>query len=223
MQIDCPLCKSLKINDYYKEKVGFKRLFYRCSDCLLIFLDPRLHLPKSLEKSRYEQHNNSERSTGYVNFLNTLINPLKKYISTSMRGLDFGSGPYPMLCELMSEENYSIEGYDPYFKPNEALLRGTYDYVTCCEVVEHFNYPGKDLKILFDLVRPGGFVGIRTSLFEEQISFPDWHYINDDTHISLYSKESMHWIAENFDSEIKEINSNVIIYQKNQRQIQIES
>jgi hypothetical protein len=83
MILDCPLCKNKNIEEYYKEKKGFKRLFYRCGDCLLIYLDPRLHLPESLEKSRYEHHNNSERSVGYEKFLRTLTEPLKKYINTS--------------------------------------------------------------------------------------------------------------------------------------------
>jgi hypothetical protein len=224
MKIDCPLCKNLNnssVEEYYKEKKSFKRLFYRCSECLLIFLDPRLHLPKSLEKARYEQHNNSERSSGYENFLKTLTEPLKNYINTSMVGLDFGSGPYPMMCEIMKEEGYNLNAYDPYFEPNEALLRNTYDYVTCCEVAEHFNYPAADFKILVDLVRPSGFIGLKTSLFDSKLKtreeFSKWHYIHDDTHISLYAKESMEWIAQNFGLEIKEIGESVVIFQKNPR------
>ena len=223
MNLECTLCKNMNIEEYYKEIKGFKRLFYRCSDCLLIFLDPRLHLPKNLEKSRYEHHNNSERSQGYENFLKTLTEPLKKYIKPSMLGLDFGCGPYPMMCEMMTEEGYQIKGYDPYFEPDEALLRASYDYVTCCEVVEHFNYPSIAFKTLTELVRPSGFLALKTSLFESKLKtieeFSSWYYIKDDTHISLYSKDSMEWVANHFGFVIKEINSSVIILKKNSREV----
>lgn len=222
MNLECTLCKSQNIKEYHKEKKGFKRLFYRCEECLLIFLDPRLHLPQSLERSRYEHHNNSERTEGYENFLKTLINPLKKYITPAMRGLDFGCGPYPMMCEMLEEEGFDLKGYDPYFFPEESLLRGSYDYVTCCEVAEHFNYPAIDFKILTDLVRPSGFLAVKTSLFDSikqsVHEFSNWYYIKDDTHISIYSMESISWIAKNYGFDIKSIDSTVIILEKHPRQ-----
>ncbi len=215
MQIECPLCKNLKIKDFYKEKDGFKRLFYRCESCLLIFLDPRLHLPKSLEKSRYEHHNNTERTDGYEKFLRTLIDPLKKFIKPNNIGLDFGCGPYPMMCEILKEDGYKIEGYDPYFAPNEALLHATYDYITCCEVAEHFNEPVKSFKKMDSLLRYGGILAIKTSIFNDSIDFKNWYYIKDDTHISLYSKESMQWICSEFNYEILDISDSVVLFKKN--------
>jgi hypothetical protein len=214
MQIECPLCKNLKIKEFYKERSLFKRLFYRCEECLLIFLDPRMQLPQSLEKSRYESHNNDERNDGYENFLRTLIDPLKEFINPKMYGLDFGCGPYPMLCEILTEDGFSIKGYDPYFEPNEALLRGSYDFITSCEVVEHFNEPLKSFEVIDSMLIAGGVLGLKTTLYSEDIDFSSWYYMRDDTHVSFYSKETFEWLANHFHYEIQSISKSTAFFKK---------
>jgi len=210
----CPLCKHKEIIEFYRERDSFKRVFCRCEECRLIFLDPRLQLPMSLEKSRYENHNNSERTAGYENFLRTLIEPLKKYIKHKMTGLDFGCGPYPMLLELMSEDGYKSIGYDPYFFNHEAVLRGSYDYITSVEVVEHFNEPLKTFTLIDNMLRKGGILALKTSFYDDSIDFKNWYYVKDDTHISFYSIESMKWIAKHFNYEVLEVSDSVIFMRK---------
>ena len=210
----CPLCESESTNHYFKEENGHQRTFLRCKTCDLIFADPKNLLNTEIEKSRYESHNNSQRSKGYESFLRTLIDPVKKYITKESKGLDFGSGPYPMLIELFKEDGYEIEGYDPFFNPKTSLLKKMYEFVTCCEVVEHFNRPIDSFRLLCSLLNTNSILGIKTTLFKEEIEFKNWYYKNDDTHVSFYSKITIDWIAKKFGLKVLEIEDRLVIFQK---------
>ena len=210
----CPLCESESTNRYFKEENGHQRNFIRCDVCDLIFADPKNLLNMEVEKSRYESHNNSDRSKGYEDFLRTLIDPVKKYISKESKGLDFGSGPYPMLVELFKEDGYQIEAYDPFFNPENTLLNKTYDFVTSCEVVEHFNRPVESFRLLCSLLNTNSILGIKTTLFKDELEFKSWYYKNDDTHVSFYSEATINWIAKNFGLKVLEIEDRLVILQK---------
>jgi hypothetical protein len=210
----CTLCESKSTKHFFKETNGHQRNFIRCSNCDLIFADPKNLLNSEVEKSRYESHNNSNRSKGYESFLRTLIEPLKKYITKNSTGLDFGSGPYPMLVELFKEDGYQIEAYDPFFNPKNNLLDKTYDFVTSCEVVEHFNRPIESFGLLCSLLNTNSILGIKTTLFKDELDFKSWYYKNDDTHVSFYSDKSIKWIARNFGLKVLVIEDRLVIFQK---------
>lgn len=214
MDSSCPLCNQANTFEFHNESKGHRRRFFKCNCCKLVFADPNQLLNSNIEKSRYENHKNSEKTDGYIKFLETLINPMKKYITREHRGLDFGSGPYPMLVETLKNESFQIEGFDPYFANDEKLLKAKYDYVFCCEVSEHFNFPLKSFMQLFDLVNQGGVIGLKTTLLADSIDFSTWYYKSDDTHVSFYSRESMEWIATNFNLKILEMDETVIILRK---------
>lgn len=213
-QYPCPLCNSDEVSHFHTEGNGHKRVFLKCGNCELVFADPDNLLAKSTEKSRYEHHNNSRRTKGYEKFLRTLIDPVKDLVSKSSVGLDFGCGPYPMLVEIFKEDGYQIEGYDPYFCHEKQLLEKTYDFVTCCEVVEHFNRPIESFEQLCSVLKTNSILGIKTTLFKDEIDFSKWYYKNDDTHVSFYTQKSIEWIANNFGLKILKIEDALIIFQK---------
>ena len=214
MHFNCPLCESRETEFFHQEINGHKRQYFKCNNCDLVFANPNNLLLNNEEKSRYENHNNSNASDGYLNFLRTLIDPMKKYILEGHQGLDFGSGPYPMLVNTLKSEGFQIEGFDPYFANFKKLLESQYDYIFCCEVSEHFNSPKESFKLLSNLLKKGGFLGVKTSLLNSSIDFSNWYYKKDDTHISFYSEISMAYIAKVNSLKLLSLSDTVIIFQK---------
>ncbi|GIT16510.1 MAG: hypothetical protein CM1200mP38_1670 [Dehalococcoidia bacterium] len=50
-----------------------------------------------------------------MDFLSRLWIELKPKLNTGSCGLDFGSGPGPVLAEIITEDGFKIETYGPYF------------------------------------------------------------------------------------------------------------
>ena len=121
------------------------------------------------------------------------------------RGLDFGSGPYPMMAELMAERGFILELYDPIFAPRnrQDLLATAFDYVLCCETAEHFYRPFEEFELMTKLLAPDGIIAIMTSLRRPDSSIANWHYAQDETHVALYSEKTMYWIARRFNLRIR--------------------
>jgi SAM-dependent methyltransferase len=86
--------------------------------------------------------------------------------------------------------------FDPFFHPDRASLAGVYDFVALCEVIEHLFTPRAELERLRGLLRPGGWLGVMTSLWTDEVDFARWHYRRDPTHVAFYSEATFRWIAE---------------------------
>ena len=229
--IFCGLCQSPKVHRYqrFMEKcfgVICTRLYWRCECCGMIFLDPSLRLSSEEELSRYRTHDNSLENLGYVEFLKQLWLPMEELLNSSMgglskesmRGLDFGCGPGPTLHQIASRSDYQMDLYDPYFYPIE-LTEGSYDFITCTEVIEHLASPSKEWMQLKNLLKPNGILGVMTYLYDGVIghgkteSFRDWSYRKDDTHISFYSKKTLNYISEYFGFNLLECHPRWQIFQ----------
>ena len=188
------------------------RNYYRCSNCDLIFCDPKVLLKAEVEKSRYAFHENHILTKGYENFLRELLDPIIEIAGKAVKGLDFGSGPYPMMVELAKSNNLTLDFYDPYFAPNDSVFKNKYGLIVCCEVVEHFNQPAKSYDQMISLLDTGGFLGIKTGLYQERENFSRWHYVQDDTHISIHTEKTMDWITRNWNLSVVYRKKNVTIF-----------
>lgn len=212
----CVLCSSHHISLFLKQtyKKGRTRLFYRCSDCELIFIHPELTLKIEEQKSFYKNHNNSPLDLGYIDHLSQILTPLLKRIETHHVGLDFGCGPGPTLHTLFKEKGIHQENFDPLFFPHTHLLNQKYDFVTATEVVEHFTEPAQDWRCFKNLLKPLGILAIMTQ-FQPQLSdFENWWYHRDITHVSFYTPQTLKWIAHHFGYELLYCTHPVALFQK---------
>lgn len=207
----CPLCRSDRVVDFFEDR--FRR-YLRCDVCRLIFVPVEFHLSPTDEKAEYDKHENSPDDLGYRKFLARLFEPLNAQISTSSKGLDFGSGPGPTLSVMFEEAGHDVSIYDPFYAPDPAPLNRQYDFVTASEVVEHFRNPGEDLRRLWACVKPGGLLGVMTKLALDRTSFAKWHYKNDATHVSFFSRECFDWLAEEWHAELTFVGSDVMLFSK---------
>ena len=106
--------------------------------------------------------------------------------------------------------------YDPYFAPDPSVLTRQYDFVTCTEAIEHFNQPAKEWGLLLSMIKPGGWLGLMTKLATDAEAFTRWHYKNDPTHVSFFSRDTFRFLAQRDGLEVEFVGNDVILLRKTQ-------
>ena len=207
----CPLCHSAETEQFHQDK---NRLYRRCSTCQLTFVPKEFHLSANAEKAQYDLHQNSPADEGYRRFLSRVCIPVAQRIKPGSRGLDFGSGPGPTLSGMFCELGHNVQIYDPFYAVDDSILNSEYDFVTATEVVEHFREPRIELEKIWNCVGAGSVLGIMTKLAQGQIAFSNWHYKNDLTHVSFFSRPTFEWLAGQWKSELQFIGNDVMVFQK---------
>lgn len=203
----CPLCSSELIN----KKDAY---YYDCDTCKALVKDEKYYISAEEEKARYETHNNDVNDIGYQNFTSPITNYVLNNFNTEHKGLDFGSGTGPVISMMLMKKDYDIVQYDPFFAPNHKLLNNKYDYIFSCEVFEHFHHPQKEIDRLLSLLTNKGYLLIMTMLYNDSIDFSGWNYRNDDTHVFIYRKETIEYIAEEWNLEIEMLTDRLIVLKK---------
>lgn len=187
--LKCPLCKSIASSI-------LDGGYYQCHTCNGIFLNPELYISSDKEKEIYETHNNDVNDERYQEFVSPITNSILDEFSPHHKGLDFGAGTGPVISKVLQDLGYDVKQYDPYFYPDEDLLDSQYDYIACCEVIEHFHHPYFEFNRLKDILKPGGILYCMTHIYEDQIDFSSWYYRKDPTHVFIYRKQTLEWIKE---------------------------
>src|SRR5690606_29278515 len=112
------------------------------------------------------------------------------------------------------EAGRPTSNYDPFFAPDDALLARTWDFVTCTETTEHFFEPAREFERLDALVRPGGWLGVMTTVRDNAHDFAQWWYVRDPTHVCFYSARTFEWIAGRFGWTLERPHPNVALFRK---------
>ena len=207
----CPLCSHPDTSHYHSDAF---REYLHCPICDLVFAHPDSHLSREEEFKRYELHENDIESTDYRNFLQKMSEPMIKRIATKSSGLDFGSGPGPLLKIMFEEQGHSMAHYDTFYAPEQSVFETRYDFITTTEVAEHLHKPAEELDRLWACLKPQGFLGIMTSLRMPDIDLGSWHYIKDETHVVFFSPETMTWLAKRWGAKLEIIGNSVVVFQK---------
>lgn len=200
--MNCKICGGAMRKFYDKQ---FDDDYFYCLTCEYISKDEDKIVTKEIEKQKYDEHENSYENEGYVNmfrgFLDSTVMP---FVGDGKEGLDFGSGPGPVLSQLLTREyGYDMTIYDLFYAPDTDYKSKQYDLLTCTEVVEHLKDPLSYFKLFKSLVKPGGVIGIMTLWHPKNDEiFCDWHYRRDVTHISFFTPKTMEKIAELLDMEL---------------------
>lgn len=189
-------------------------LFYKCDNCQGIFRPRHTFFDASSEKRHYEQHNNDVTDLGYQNFVAPIVNEILKDFSANDKGLDFGSGTGPVISKMLREKDYQVENYDIFFENVPKRLTQKYNYISCCEVMEHFHEPLKEFQLLYSMLLPNGKLYCKTELFNNQVPFEDWYYKNDLTHVFIYQEETLHWIKKELNFKKVEVREKVIVFER---------
>ena len=202
----CPLCGSPSFFLLLFRKTEY----LRCSNCLGVFMNPSYRPSPEREKERYEKHNNDIYDQGYMKFVTTLVSLVTDNYQQGCRGLDFGAGTGPVAASMLERRGYEMELYDPYFHNDPDKLTGRYDFIICCEVIEHFYNPAKEFRLLRSLLGKGDSLFCMTCLLLPGTDFASWWYKNDETHVFFYTPESIEWIGTEYSFETAVEGSNMV-------------
>lgn len=208
--MNCPLC-STSSNHFYSFD---SREFYFCTNCFSVFLDSKDYLSIEVEKSRYEMHNNDVNDVRYQTSVAPIIKRILSNFKKTDKGLDFGCGTGPVITKMLRDNDYDVQEYDPFFANHPKALEKKYNYIACCEVIEHFHHPKKEFELLFNLLKPGGKLYCKTDLFSETKNFDSWGYKNDPTHVFFYHHKAIKWIQENIGFSSMKIDGRLIVFEK---------
>ncbi len=201
----CPLCHS-KTTPFYEDS------YSQCTQCLGVI---KTTLPtQEEEKERYLSHNNDVDDKRYQKFVATITDPILKEFSPHHIGLDFGAGTGPVISKILRDHGLKIFEYDPFFTNKQELLEKEYDYIACCEVIEHFHNPRKEFALLKDLLKPGGKLFCKTHPYNSGINFEKWYYKEDPTHVFFYQIETFSWIEDFFGFKEVKVEERRITFKK---------
>ncbi|WP_108868604.1 class I SAM-dependent methyltransferase [Aquimarina aquimarini] len=203
----CSLCASE--TKLFSEVQG--RAYFECLQCKGILLHPAHFLTPEEEKQRYQLHQNDVNDLSFQKYALPIVNRIQKDYTQSHKGLDFGSGSGPVISHLLKQKNYTITEYDPFFYNHVNALEKKYDYIVCCEVIEHFYTPYKEFDLLHSLLLPNGTLYCKTKVYDPRTDFDSWWYKNDPTHVFFYTMDTIHWIKKRFNFKSIEIADNDLI------------
>ena len=178
--------------------------YWKCRECLAIFLDKQFYLEPIDEHSHYLSHKNSINDAHYRKFLSQLMLPLDKTMQRNSIGLDYGCGPGPALSKMLEERGHIMHLYDPFFYPNRNFINKVFDFICCTETAEHFHNPYNEFDLFNNLLKNNGVIGIMTNFTTDESLFENWHYRRDPTHVVFYNETTFQFIAfqNNWDCEI---------------------
>ena len=188
--------------------------YHHCDSCQFISKDSRFLIPEEEALKIYNYHNNSIEDPRYVayfqRFLDAAVLP---FASEGKEGFDFGSGPSPVLAQLLERDyGYAMDIYDLFYAPDKVYEEKKYQLVTTTEVVEHLQNPLPYFRLFKELLVPGGILAVMTQFHANvEADFIKWHYVRDHSHISFFTPVTMAYIASQ--------TGLVVIYTDNQRYI----
>jgi len=202
MNKQCKICGE-ETREIMNEKLGV--VFYYYDACEFISKDAEIKLTREEELALYETHENSIDDPTYVAYFKKFLNAaVLDYCTLPGKGLDFGSGPSPVLGMILERDyDFLMDIYDLYYSPEKTYEHKKYDLVTATEVVEHLKYPLEYFKLFESLLKDDGILSIMT-LFHarDDAAFENWHYLRDITHISFYTQKTLESIAKMVGLEI---------------------
>tara|TARA_B100000795_G_scaffold83576_1_gene60682 strand:+ start:35596 stop:36099 length:504 start_codon:yes stop_codon:yes gene_type:complete len=162
------------------------------------------------EKERYLSHQNDVEDSGFQKFVSPIVRAIKANHSPKDKGLDFGAGTGPVVSKLLEDLNYKMALYDPFFHPSKAPLLNTYEFIVCCEVIEHLHHPLKEFVLLKKLLKKNGVLYCMTDLLPKKEDFKNWYYKNDFTHVIFYTPKTLQWIQKKVGFKHLEIDNRLI-------------
>ena len=208
-EVDCPVCLSKSPTLFIETK---SRPYYECNVCQLVFVTKEFHLDIKGEKKIYDLHENNPDDQRYRAHLERITKPLCDRIESHSKGIDFGCGPGPTISVMMNELAHHCYNYDPFYFPNEELLKDQYDFITLTEVAEHLVKPREVFLRLKGLLRKGGILAIMTQPAPVQEKFANWYYKNDPTHITFFRSETFEYLAKMLELECEFISQDVTFF-----------
>jgi hypothetical protein len=196
MILSCKICGA-KTREIRHNKL--KTSYSQCKLCEFISKDENAIISSQEELKIYNYHNNSIENEKYVAYFKDFLdNAVLPHFNGARFGLDFGSGPSPVLAMILERDyGFDMDIHDLFYSPEKPYKDKQYNLITCTEVIEHLKNPLAYFRLFKELLHDGGILAIMT-LFHpnNDIDFMDWFYVRDRSHISFYTPRTLEMIGE---------------------------
>ncbi len=206
--MDCPLCRSNAFPCF----AGHHGEYFSCPTCNGIFLSPENRLDETAEKARYIEHNNDVNDPRYQRFVSPIVDHIRVNFTPAHNGLDFGCGTGPVVSFMLGQEGLSVKKFDPFFSPDRSVLSAMYDFIICCEVIEHFHEPAKEFQLLRSLLLDDAHLICMTHLLTDETDLKNWYYKDDPTHVFFYREETIEFIRSQFRFRRFDIRERMVVF-----------
>lgn len=196
MNNSCRICKGPTVKFYH---AVMKSDYYSCPYCEFISKDTATQLSVADELTLYNTHVNSIDDPQYVSYFRTFIEKtLLNDCTVGMSGLDFGSGPEPVLAKLLERDyGFKMDIYDLFYSPEKSYTGQMYDFITMTEVMEHLRNPMPYFGLMSTLLKEEGILAVMTNFHHNsEPHFNKWHYTRDQSHISFYTSKTFEVIGQ---------------------------
>jgi hypothetical protein len=118
--------------------------------------------------------------------------------------LDYGAGN-GLTASLMRQNGWTYDSFDPYGHTDMPAGRaGQYNFCSAFEVFEHTPHPAGSLQDMLQKMTPDKFflyigTAAHDGLISDSSRLSWWYAAPRNGHISLYSRQSLHLLAERLD------------------------
>lgn len=176
----------------------FELEYHSCHNCGFIAQDRNQLILFNEEREEYDRHENSIENEGYVAYFKRFIDAAVIPYAQVGKGLDYGSGPEPVLSQVMLRDyGAEMDIYDLHYQPEKVFEGKVYDYIISTEVIEHVKEPLEVLQLMYQHLKPGGIAAIMTLFhLNDEVKFLDWWYRRDVTHISFFLPKTFRLMAK---------------------------
>lgn len=193
-------CKCCSAEPYQFGLTGIIVPYFRCPNCQFMFTD-LIDDWSATDISRYIYNDDyikvdpdyiEKRPHRTAAHLAPLLSECR-----NVRILDYGSGS-GVFAQAMTAQGYvSVDSYDPYSSPQP--LTGTFDLITCIEVLEHSPQPLHTLTEIAGRLSEKGAILVGQSLQPDDIEVIAgrwWYLAPRNGHVSFYTHETFLALAE---------------------------
>ena len=192
--MDCHICNQ-NCDFFVHEKTNIK--YHYCNVCEYIFKDPKNFQDLSVQKERYNLHENDENDEGYKAYFKRFLDFTLPLVGKPETALDFGCGASSLLAKLLEKEGVACDYFDPIYHPDKAYCTKEYDLIVSTEVFEHLHHPKKIFEHLLSKLKEGGYLALQTQFHPNNIeSFKKWYYHQDPTHIVFFTTETFKVLSQ---------------------------
>ena len=192
--MNCHICNE-KTGSFTDEKTNIK--YYQCTDCEYIFKSPECHQDLSLQKERYDLHENDEDHVGYRAYFQRFLDFTLPLAGAPENALDFGCGRSILLAKMLRENGIACDAYDPLYHPDTMDDSKKYELIVSTEVFEHLQQPGEVFERLLERLEEGGYLAIQTQFHPNELGrFKTWYYHQDPTHVVFFTTQTFKVLCE---------------------------
>ncbi len=211
--MNCHICNR-PTEFFIHEKTNIT--YYHCKSCEYIFKSPECYQDFTVQKERYNLHENDEKDEGYQAYFQRFLDFILPLVGKANTALDFGCGISSLLSTMLQKEGIECDYYDPIYHPDTLNDSKKYELIVSTEVFEHLHQPREVFKSLISRLEEGGYLAIQTQFHPNNVEkFKKWYYHQDPTHIVFFTAQTFKVLCEMYGCEFVGNNGkNMVVIKK---------